>query len=67
MHGCLELLAQAGTEEMRLTAGGMVIMSASIMLVLGLMLFCIVRILKEKHPEEHHHVPLDIDTHDLNQ
>jgi hypothetical protein len=42
-------------------------MVLSILLVLGLTVFCLVRILGEKRPAEHHHAPLDIDTHDVNR
>ena len=42
-----------------------VIMVFSIALVLGLMIFCIAYILREKSPSEHHHAPLDIDTRDV--
>lgn len=53
----------AATEDVRLTVGGAIIMTISVVLVLGLMIFCLARILREEHPE-HHHAPLDIDTHD---
>ena len=39
-------------------------LACSIALVLGLMAFCMSRILGEKHPERRHHTPLEIDTHD---
>ncbi len=39
-------------------------MTVCIVLVLGLMLICMIRILREKQPTEHHHAPLDINTHD---
>jgi len=57
------LLAQNG-EQVRLTAGGIIVMTFSCALVLGLLIFCLARILGEKHPETHHHAPLDIDTRD---
>jgi hypothetical protein len=47
-----------------LTVAGAVIMTISILLVLGLTAFCMAKILRETHPEEHHHAPLDINTHD---
>ena len=60
------MLAQAVeiTEQTGLNAGGIVVMSFSIILVLGLMTFCISKILREKSPSTHHHAPLDIDTGD---
>ena len=65
MNGVAQLLAQAATpEETGLTFAGGVIMSVSIALVLGLMTFCMSRILREERPSEDHHAPLDIDTHD---
>ena len=39
-------------------------MTFSCVLVLGLLIFCLARILGEEHPETHHHAPLDIDTRD---
>jgi hypothetical protein len=61
-------LAQAAVlaQEVRLTAEGAIIMIGCIVLVLGLSAFCMSRILREPRPEEHHHAPLDIDTHDMN-
>jgi hypothetical protein len=47
-----------------LTVGGIVVMAFSIVLVLGLLTFCMTRILGEQTPADHHHTPLDIDTHD---
>lgn len=58
-------LAQAAVDTTRLNVGGVIIMSASIAMVLGLSAFCMVRILSEKKPSDHHHAPLDIDTKDL--
>jgi hypothetical protein len=62
------LLAQeAGGETVTgLSAAGATIMTLSVAMVLGLCAFCFWRILREPTPSEHHHVPLDIDTHDLN-
>jgi hypothetical protein len=59
--GCL---LQDAAASGGLTAGGLVVMSVSILLVLALTIFCLARILRESHPEEHHHAPLDIDTGD---
>ena len=47
-----------------LTVGGWVVMIGCVTLVCGLMAFCFYRILGEPRPSEHHHAPLDIDTHD---
>jgi hypothetical protein len=58
------LLAQSTESEVVLEPSGMVVMGLSILLVLGLMLFCMIRILREPTPEDHHHAPLDIDTRD---
>ena len=41
-----------------------VVMVVSITLVLGLCAFCLRHILGEQRPSDHHHAPLDIDTHD---
>ena len=60
----LLLLGQAATDEVHLTGAGTVLMAGSIAMVLGLMGFCMRKILGEKHPERHHHTPLEIDTHD---
>lgn len=59
-------LAQAGEQDVTLTAGGAIIMTISVGLVLGLAVFCFWRLLREPTPSERHHVPLDIDTHDQN-
>lgn len=48
-----------------LTVGGMLIMLASVVLVLGLNVFCLWRILHAPEVERRHHAPLDIDTGDL--
>ena len=65
MNGMLVILGQIAPDEGGLTVTGTIIMTASVLLVLGLMVFCMTRILRETRPEEHHHAPLDIDTHDL--
>ena len=59
------LLGQTSNDQPGLTVGGMIIMVCSIGLVLALSGFCMVKILGEQKPTEHHHAPLDIDTHDL--
>ena len=58
------VLAQTAGAEDALTVGGAVIMTLSVALVVGLNVFCMSRILREQKPSEHHHVPLDADTHD---
>ncbi len=60
------ILGQTTESGMSLTAGGVIVMTASIAFVLGLVTFCVWRILREEHPEQHHHAPLDIDTNDVN-
>ena len=59
------MLGQAGAESTGLTTAGTIVMVASIGLVLALAGFCMVRLLGESKPEQHHHAPLDIDTEDL--
>ena len=58
------ILAQTAGAEDTLTVGGAVIMTLSVVLVVGLNVFCMSRILREQKPSEHHHAPLDVDTHD---
>ena len=64
MSGIVPLLAQAAETPESLSIGGAAIMTMSVALVLGLNIFCFWRILHERRPAEHHHVPLEIDTHD---
>ena len=66
MTGLALLLAEVHVHQVRLTAQGALIMAICIGLVLALAGFCMYRILREKRPAEHHHVPLEIDTHDAN-
>ena len=47
-----------------LNAGGWTVMLLCVSLISTLMVFCYYRILREPRPSEHHHAPLDIDTHD---
>ncbi len=54
-------------QEVTLTTQGAVIMVLCVSLVLGLTVFCMSRILGEQRPQEHHHAPLDIDTHDTQE
>lgn len=56
------VLSQAATQG--LTAGGTVMMAVCILFVSSLCAYCYWRIFTEKDPGSHHHVPLDIDTHD---
>ena len=60
-------VGQASETALTLEPAGMVVMVLSILGVTGLMGFCISRILREKAPGAHHHVPLDIDTHDTTE
>ncbi|UCE61069.1 MAG: hypothetical protein JSU63_04830 [Phycisphaerales bacterium] len=65
MYNLMIILGQATTEEVTLTSAGTVIMTLSVLVVLGLMTFCMSRILREDQPADHHHAPLDIDTQDI--
>ena len=67
MNTLATTLAQAADEKVTLTAAGGTIMTVSVLLVLGLCAFCFWRILREPAPSKHHHAPLDIDTHDLDE
>ncbi len=58
------VLAQTAGAEDTLTVGGAVIMTLSVVLVVGLNVFCMSRILRGQRRSEHHHAPPDIDTHD---
>ena len=58
------LLAQAAGENGGLNLGGMLMLAMSVLLVCGLVVFCVVRIMREDAPTDHLHAPLDIDTHD---
>ncbi len=60
----IQLIAQTPDQPVQLEPAGMVMMGLSITIVCGLTTFCIFRIFRETSPEQHHHVPLDIDTHD---
>ena len=61
----ITMLAATTDESVQLTVGGAIIMTLSVLLVLGLMVFCMAHILREKEPKKHH-APLEINTHDLN-
>jgi hypothetical protein len=65
MNELLPLLAQAEAEPVGLTLGGAVIMGLSTVLVLGLLIFCMSRVLRESRPEDPYHSPLDADPRDL--
>ena len=58
-------LAQAATQpDVTLSVAGAAIMIVSVGLVLGLNVFCMLRILRAPGGADRHHVPLDIDTRD---
>ena len=59
------LIAVAGVAG--LSPAGWVMMIGSVGLVLALCAFCVHRALREPHPEQHMHAPLDIDTHDKDE
>ena len=61
------MIAQTVEPTVTLQTGGVIVMGLSFAIVCGLTLFCIVRLLSQKDPGEHHHVPLDIDTRDTEQ
>lgn len=61
------LLAQTESAAEQLTLSGAIVMLVTVGLVLALSAFCMWHILLEKRPKEHHHTPLDIDTHDIEQ
>ena len=48
-----------------LSWGGAAVMVVSVVLVLALTIFCILRVFREREPKKHLHAPLDIDTHDV--
>ncbi len=58
------LLAHAAGEDVGLNLGGTFMLTMSVVLVCGLVVFCFVRIMREDSPGEHLHAPLDVDTHD---
>ncbi len=59
----LTVLAQAPG----LNASGWIMLICCIGLVCALCAFCFWKIMSEPKPSEHHHIPLDIDTHDIEQ
>lgn len=56
----VQLLSQAPG----LSSSGLIVMVACVGGVCGLMAFCYYRLLRQPRPSQHHHAPLDIDTHD---
>ncbi len=48
-----------------LSTGGWIMLIGCIGMVLSLCAFCFWKIMTESKPSEHHHAPLDIDTHDV--
>ena len=60
----LATLLQTGVPQ-GLSTGGLIMLIGSVTIVCGLCAFCTYRILTEAQPSEHHHAPLDINTHDL--
>ena len=64
MPGAITMLATTAEESVQLTVGGAIIMTVSVLLVLGLMFFCMAHILREREPQRHH-APLEINTQDL--
>jgi len=60
----LVTLAQATEEAVGLTAAGTAIMAVSVLLVLGLNVFCMFRILVERRPAESLHAPQETNTGD---
>ena len=58
------LLAHVEGDDAGLNLGGTLMLAMSVLLVCGLVVFCVVRIMREEAPTEHLHAPLDIDTHD---
>jgi hypothetical protein len=61
----MAMLATTAENSVQLTVGGAIIMTVSVLLVLGLVIFCMTHILREKEPRKHR-APLEIDTRDLN-
>ena len=64
MNELLLILAQAEAEPVGLTIGGGIIMTLSVLLVMGLLIFCMIRVLRESHSEDPYHSPLDADPRD---
>ena len=59
------MLAQAGREAVKLTVGGATIMTLSIAMVVGLLVFCMYRVLRSQGTAERLHAPQEIETDDL--
>ncbi len=58
------IIAQAGTEEISLTTAGAAIMTLSILLVMGLLVFCMYRILHSSAPAERKSASQEMETAD---
>lgn len=56
--------AQAAVDQVGLTVAGATMMTLCVALVLGLNIFCMVRILRPPRRSAHHHAPAEIDTGD---
>ncbi len=50
-----------------MNAAGIAMMTVSFTFVLGLVIFCVMRVMRESKPSEHVHGPLDIDTRDVEE
>ena len=61
MNELLLILAQVEAEPVGLTIGGGIIMTLSTLLVIGLLIFCMTRVLRGNHSEDPYHSPLDAD------
>ncbi len=59
------MIATALLAQEALNAGGWVLMILCIGFVCSLCAFCVWRLMREERPGEHHHAPLDINTHDV--
>ena len=53
MNHLMATLAQAPTDDVGLSVGGVIVMTTSILVVLGLLTFCLARILVSKPSAEH--------------
>lgn len=59
------LLAASNGEPVTLTMAGAIMMIGCVTLVLGLNIFCLLRILRPSRPSEHHQGPWEVDTRDV--
>jgi hypothetical protein len=60
-----DLIFIAQIDPQGLNTGGWAMMVLSISVVLALSTFCMYRMFRGPQPSQHHHAPLEIDTHDL--